>query len=86
MEAHTLLPRKRHITRLAERPDGCPERLGHMEARTTMGYTHLRTADDVRIAGELGALLDKEFFVQDLSTLSSHAEAASERIRKPFRL
>lgn len=31
------------------------ERLGHVDARTTMGYTHLVTADDVRVAGELGA-------------------------------
>jgi hypothetical protein len=29
-----------------------------------MGYTHLATADDVRVAGELGALLDKGFFAQ----------------------
>jgi integrase len=40
------------------------ERLGHVDARTTMGYTHLVTADDVRVAGELGAILDNEFFVQ----------------------
>ncbi len=54
------------------------ERLGHVSARTTMGYTHLVTADDVRVAGELGALLDKEFFAQDLPKLSLHEETASE--------
>jgi hypothetical protein len=37
------------------------ERLGRVDATTVMGYTHLVTADDVRIAGELGALLDKVF-------------------------
>jgi integrase len=40
------------------------ERRGHVDSRTTMGYTHLVTADDVPIAGELGALLDKEFLAQ----------------------
>jgi integrase len=54
------------------------ERLGHVDAKTTMGYTHLVTADDVRIAGELGALLDKEFFAQDLPKLSPNAKTASE--------
>jgi integrase len=54
------------------------ERLGHVDARTTMGYTHLVTADDVRVAGELGALLDKEFFAQDLPKYPPHAETASE--------
>lgn len=54
------------------------ERLGHVDARTVMGYTHLVTADDARIAGELGTFLDKEFFAQDLPTLSIHEETASE--------
>jgi hypothetical protein len=54
------------------------ERLGHVDARTTMGYTHLVTADDVRTAGELGELLDKEFFAQDLPKLSPNAKTASE--------
>jgi integrase len=53
------------------------ERLGHVDARTAMGYTHLVTADDVRIAGELGALLDKEFFAQDLPKLPPDVETAS---------
>ncbi len=56
------------------------ERLGHVDARTTMGYTHLVTADDVRVAGELGALLDKGFFAQDLPKLPPEAETASELI------
>jgi hypothetical protein len=43
-----------------------------------MGYTHLVTADYVRVAGERGALLDKEFFAQDLPALSLHEETASE--------
>jgi integrase len=54
------------------------ERLGHVDARTTMGYTHLVTADDVRIAGELGALLDKEFFAQDLPKSVPNVKTASE--------
>ena len=45
-----------------------------------MGYTHLVTADDVRVAGELGALLDKGFFAQDLPKLPPEAETASELI------
>jgi integrase len=56
------------------------ERLGHVDARTTMGYTHLVTADDVRVAGELGALLDKEFLAQDLPKLAPDAEKASELV------
>ena len=54
------------------------ERLGHMDAKTTMGYTHLVTADDVRVAGELGALLDKEFPAQDLPKFPPNAETATE--------
>ena len=42
------------------------ERLGHVDARTNKGHTHLVTADDVRVAGELGALLGKDFLAQDL--------------------
>jgi len=32
-------------------------RLGHSEAQTTMGYTHAVTADERRIADELGKIL-----------------------------
>ena len=32
-------------------------RLGHTEPQTTMGYTHVVTADERRIAGELGKIL-----------------------------
>jgi len=32
-------------------------RLGHIEAQTTMGYTHAVTADERRIADELGRIL-----------------------------
>jgi integrase len=56
------------------------ERLGHVDAMTTMGYTHLITADDVRVSGELGALLDKEFFAQDLPKLVPDAKTASALI------
>ena len=42
------------------------ERLGHVDEKTTMDYTHVVSADDVRVAGELGALLDKGFLAQDL--------------------
>ena len=45
-----------------------------------MGYTHLVTADDVRVAGELGAILDKEFLAQDLPKLAPNVETASELI------
>jgi integrase len=56
------------------------ERLGHVDANTTMGYTHLVTADDVRVAEELGALLDKEFLAQDLPKFPPNGETASELI------
>ena len=58
------------------------ERLGHVDAKTTMGYTHLVTVDDVRVAGELGALLDKEFFAQDSPKFLPNAETASEIVSK----
>jgi len=45
-----------------------------------MGYTHLVSADDVRVAGELGAILDKEFFAQDLPKFPPNVETASEPI------
>jgi hypothetical protein len=54
------------------------ERLGHFDAKTNMGYTHLVTADDVRVAGEPGALLDKELFAQDLPKFPPNAETASD--------
>ena len=53
------------------------ERLGHVDERTTMGYTHLVTADEFRIAGEIGALLNKGFFAQDLPKFPPDAEKAS---------
>ena len=56
------------------------EPLGHVDERTTMGYTHFVTADDVRVAGELGALLDKGFFAQDLPKLPPNVETASESL------
>lgn len=56
------------------------ERLGHVDARTTMGYTHLITSDDVGVAEQLGALLDKGFLAQDLPKLTPDAEKASELI------
>jgi len=43
-----------------------------------MGYTHRVTADDVRVAGELGALLDKGFFAQDLPKFLPNAKTASD--------
>ena len=43
-----------------------------------LGYAHLVTAGDVRIAGELGVLLYKEFLAQDLSKFPPKAEKASE--------
>ena len=45
-----------------------------------MGYAHLVTADDVRVAGELGVLVDKEFFAQELPKFTPNAETASELI------
>jgi hypothetical protein len=38
------------------------------------------------MAGELGALLDKGFFAQDLPKSPPDAETASESLRKPFRI
>jgi hypothetical protein len=32
-------------------------RLGHAEARTTMGYTHIVTSDERKTAEELGKIL-----------------------------
>jgi hypothetical protein len=39
---------------------------------------HLATQDDVRVAGELGALLDKEFLAQELPNFPLNGETASE--------
>jgi integrase len=44
-------------------------RLGHTEAQTTMGYTHTVTADERRIADELGKIL--------------HATARNEQDQRP---
>jgi integrase len=45
------------------------KRLGHAEAQTTMGYTHVVTADERRIADDLGRIL--------------HATARNEQKEKP---
>ncbi len=47
---------------------------------TTPGYTHVETAVDVRVAGELGALSDKGFFAQDLPKFPPIVETASEEL------
>lgn len=60
------------------------ERLGHVDAKTTMGYTHLVTEDDVRVANELGALLDKEFFAQDLPKSPQKQNGPPNSYRKPL--
>jgi integrase len=52
------------------------ERLGHVDPYTTMGYTHLVTADDVEAARKLGEILG--FVAQVLPKLSLQAETASE--------
>ena len=57
---------------------GRQERLRHVDAKTTMGYTHHITSDDVRVAEQLGALLDKEFLAHDLPKLTPDAETAPE--------
>jgi hypothetical protein len=49
-----------------------------MSGTEHFGYTHLVTADDVRVAGEFGALLDKGFLAQDLPKLPPNVETASE--------
>ncbi len=56
------------------------ERLGHVDSNTTMNYTHLITADDVKVAEELGTLLEQEFFAQDLPKFTPKAETAPELI------
>ncbi len=50
---------------------------GFVSRRIESRYTYLVTADDVRVAGELGALLDKEFFAQDLPRFPPNGETAS---------
>jgi len=42
--------------------------------------TRMVTADGVQVAGELGALLDKEFSTQDLPECPPNAKTASELI------
>ena len=46
-------------------------------ASPTMGYTHVVTADDVRVGGEPGALLDKGLLAQDLPKFPPNGETAS---------
>jgi integrase len=48
------------------------ERLGHVDANTTMSYTHLVSSDDKRIAAELGG-----FFAQVCSKTETAQEARS---------
>ena len=62
------------------------ERLGHVDVRTTMGYTHLVTEDDVRVANELGTILDKEFFAQDLPKSPPKTESAPEVISEALKI
>jgi hypothetical protein len=62
------------------------ERLGHVDERTTMGYTHVVTADDVRVAAELGALLDKEFLVKECLNSLQTQKQPPKSYRKPFRI
>lgn len=47
-----------------------------------MGYTHLAKADDVCVAGELGALLDKELLAQDLPKFPPNWETASGALKE----
>ena len=56
------------------------KRLGHLDSNTRLNYTHFITADDVRVAEGLGALVEQEFFAQDLPKLLPEAETASEAI------
>jgi hypothetical protein len=56
------------------------EGFGHVDAKNTIGYTHLVAADDVRVAGEFGAFLDKEFLAQDLPKFHPNMKTASELI------
>jgi integrase len=60
------------------------ERLGRVDARKTMGYTHIVTADDVWVAGELGALLYKGFFAQDLPKFPPNVDTASGVLTEAF--
>jgi hypothetical protein len=53
-------------------------------AAKRLGYTHLVTADNVRIVGELGALLDKEFFAQDLPKFHPNAQKTSGLLTEVF--
>jgi integrase len=53
-------------------------RLGHVDEATTQDYTHMITADEVRVSQELASMLDKEFLAQDLPKLQAEAETTSE--------
>ena len=54
------------------------ERLGHVDEKTTMGYTHLLTKDEMDVAEKIGSALDKEFLAQDLPKFPPQTETAPE--------
>ena len=78
----TRLPSwKRYIAGLAARSDGRSTRTPR--ARGCEDNNGLHASGDGRrcpVAGELGAILDKEFFAQDLPKLPPNIETASELI------
>jgi len=54
--------------------------IAEAQSRTRLNYTHVITADDVKVAEELAAILEHEFLAQDLPKLPPNAETASELI------
>jgi hypothetical protein len=73
-------PRVKLPEYLRDLSSGRQKRLGHVDAKTTLAYTPLVSADDVRVAEQLGALLGKEFLTRDLPKSTPNAGTASERI------
>ena len=51
------------------------ERLGHVDLRTTTGYTHLVSADDRAVSAKLGG-----FLAQVCSNLKTASEGGSEAV------
>ena len=69
------------IAGLAVHSDGCSARTPRAcGCEDDHGQKYWVTANDVRIAGELGALLDKEFLAQDLPKCPPNEETAPESL------
>ena len=56
------------------------DRLGHADPKTTMGYTHAISADERKVAAQLGALLQPGFLAQDLPKTITAQEPISQAV------